>query len=612
VKRVEITIVCGLAALVFVVPGFSAVARPSIKNLRGVGGWIPVTKNVELDGRTSSARLAADAAPVTNPGANLYPRKAQPSDTSFVYPLFPKDALYSYLKLDIQNLVGPVYNDEARSDWVTDTLDNTAAASVIGSVAYGIIVTPNLSDNNPNNDMQTGVYDPTSSTPRKRGHWPGLRIVDGVGNFDQSVFGAGGKENNISTWKIKPGSVGSAKDDITQAYVAETTYRTTDLDSYPTGLKSALMFGIERRANNGTTAYDLEINKLGPTNDFIPNRSVGDILVGVELSSQTSTPPISVISLWDGLKYVPFNITTLPEEKRPVVTTNLIPTPSEPWGFVNAKGVWQVGQIPASCFAEILIPISEQFSLLNAASVGDTTQPLFLQIRSRSSLTDNSDLKDLTTYFPIEFTGPAPELSLRSTCNQGLTYFPDWGSAIGNGLIYRWQFGCDAGSSLTSQDAEFGFDPDAPGDSTRFAAEFTDTASRSAQAVLPTGVDFVDLDVYLTISPGTPTEIMLFDLIRVYRALSATATLTVASGGPHTFNYAASQVGGKAPYTFSWTFYDSDGVVVGTSSTANGTLDVQKSGTYFGVLVVTDTGDLDKDVCTVTLNSNSISFGGRP
>ena len=613
-KRFEVTFCLAFTAIFAIASGPTPHTVKAAIRKHHLGGWVPVTHTVEVDGSTTGSAAISLAAGGADPGANLYPRKAQPTDPTFTYPLFPKDALYQYLKLNVENLVGPVVNDEARSDWVTDTLDNTTPGSVIGSIAYGINVTPNLSDNDPTNDMQTGVYDPTSSTPRKRGHWAGLRIVDGVGNFDQNVFGAGGKENDVSTWKVGPGSVGSAKDDITQAYVAESSYRTTDLVNYPSGIKSALMFAVERRANNGTTAYDIEINqKPANNNNLIPNRSVGDILVGVQLAAYGTTPapPVFAISIWDGLKYVPFAISTLPAALRPVVTTNLVQTPSEPWGFVNAKGVWQVGQIPPTCLAEVYIPISPQLTLLNTASA-NTTDPLFMQIRTRSSLTDTSDLKDLTTYFPLEFTGPTPVLNLRSTCNQGLTYFPDWGNGSGNGLTYDWEIGCDPGCTLTSQDPEFGFDPDAPGDATRFAATFTNTSPHMLQAILPPGVNFTDLDVYLTISPGTSTEEMLFDVIRVYRALAIAPTLTASASGPHTFNFAANRVGGLAPYTFAWTFYDSLGNVIGGSTLENGSFDVQKSGTYSASLTVVDTGTLDKDVCTVTAASNNITFGGKP
>jgi len=44
-----------------------------------------------------------------------------------------------------------------------------------------------------------------------------VRIVDGIASSDQDIFLTGGKENDLSTWNVVPGSVGSSKYDITQA-----------------------------------------------------------------------------------------------------------------------------------------------------------------------------------------------------------------------------------------------------------------------------------------------------------------------------------------------------------------------------------------------------------
>src|SRR5688572_4887885 len=116
-------------------------------------------------------------------------------------------------------------------DWVKDSLPNTDPASLIDSVATGII--PNV----------TGAAGGS-------GHWHGVRIVDGIAGNDQDIFLTGGKENDLSTWNIGPGSVGSSKYDITQAYLANND--------------ETLFFGMERRGNNGTTAFDFEFNRLAP------------------------------------------------------------------------------------------------------------------------------------------------------------------------------------------------------------------------------------------------------------------------------------------------------------------------------------------------------------
>ena len=63
-----------------------------------------MTRVVEADGGAGTGAASLLQALTSNNGANLYPRKAQPSDPTFVYPLFPKDALYTFLKLDTENL----------------------------------------------------------------------------------------------------------------------------------------------------------------------------------------------------------------------------------------------------------------------------------------------------------------------------------------------------------------------------------------------------------------------------------------------------------------------------------------------------------------------------
>lgn len=591
--------VASVAAFLFVLSLAAIVAASTVLRARFIhlGGWIPITRTVEFDKSGGSGRVQ----PGADKGANLYPRKAQPSDKNAVYPLFPKDALYSFLGLDVQNLVGPVVNDEARADWVLDTLPNTDAPRYIGGIAYGILTNPNAADTDPDNDLQTGTTDPTTGTTR--GHWPGLRVVDGIGNADMNVFKAGGKENDTSSWQVAAGSVGSAKFDITQAYVAESTYVTPDLANYPSGIKSVLMFGAERRDNSGTSAFDLEINRNPASNQNIPNRTVGDVLVSVELPSGVGNGKFFLFT-WDGTRYQPFNIAALPIAKQPQVSLNRVPTPSAPWGFVDSKGVWTIGQIPASCFAEVIIPISPELPLLSGAS-NDTTQPLYMQIRSRASVGDTSDLKDLTTYFLFAFGGPTPSLAMRSTCAQGLSYFPQWSDTGPADTVYKWQFGTTTGT-LLSNDAGFGQDADAPDDPSRYAALFGDANLRTLTATLPPNKPYTDLDVYLTINPGKTSESMLFDTIRVYRQLAATPTLSKATN--KSFTYSPGVVGGKAPYTYSWQFYNSDNVLVGASTTASGVFEVPKADTYHAVLTVNDTGDLDKDVCSVTSNSNNLSL----
>ena len=101
---------------------------------------------------------------------------------------------------------------------------------------------------------------------------------------DQDIFLTGGKENQLDTWNPGPGSVGSSKYDITQAYIANNS---TDA-----------FFGMERRGNNGTTAFDWEFNKRAPNDpnfpDYIPTRTEGDVLITFEMQgsggSGSATP----------------------------------------------------------------------------------------------------------------------------------------------------------------------------------------------------------------------------------------------------------------------------------------------------------------------------------
>src|SRR6266404_9003337 len=154
------------------------------------------------------------------------------------------------------------------ADWVKDSLPNLDAPSLIDSIAVGII--PNV----------TGA-------PGGKGHWNGVRIVDGIDGNEQDIFLTGGKENDTSTWNIGPGSVGSAKYDITQAYLANN--------------QESLFFGMERRGNNGTTAFDFEFNQLAPKSTYVPTRTVGDVLFTFELmGSGNSGSAVNHFSVWNG------------------------------------------------------------------------------------------------------------------------------------------------------------------------------------------------------------------------------------------------------------------------------------------------------------------------
>jgi len=62
---------------------------------------------------------------------------------------------------------------------------------------------------------------------------------------------------------------------------------------------------MERRGNNGTTAFDFEFNQQAPTSSYLPTRTVGDVLFTFEMQgsggSGSATPHYYV---WNGSAYI--------------------------------------------------------------------------------------------------------------------------------------------------------------------------------------------------------------------------------------------------------------------------------------------------------------------
>src|SRR5215831_8814986 len=230
-------------------------------------------------------------------------------------------------------------------DWVKDSLPNTDTPSWTNNIATGII--PGV----------TGVSGGT-------GHWNGVRIVDAVGGGEQDIFLNGGKENDTSTWTIGPGSVGSAKYDITQAYLANN--------------QTTLFFGMERRGNNGTTAFDFEFNRLGTDGNYIPVRSVGDILFTFEMQgsggSGSATPHVF---RWNGSMYCEYGVDACAGGPVPpglISSINNSAQPAAPWGTVDSHGNWILGSIDRFEFAEAAAPLS----ILGLSGCGGSA---FVQVR---------------------------------------------------------------------------------------------------------------------------------------------------------------------------------------------------------------------------------------
>lgn len=287
-------------------------------------------------------------------------------------------------------------------DWVKDCAANTDSASLVDSVATGL--TP-------------GVTSKAGGT----GHWNGVRLVDGIAGAEENIFLTGGKEDDVSTWNVGPGTVGSSKYDATQAYLANN--------------QSDLFFGMERRGNNGTTAFDFEFNQVAPpggTGTYIPTRTVNDVLLTFELNGSGGSGSASAHYFrWSGSSYV--------EQALPAGTVASIndstTTPSAPWGHVGTKGIWEGGNLARFEFGEAKVPLSV------LPGVNACGGKAYVQLRTRSSATDTSDLKDATKIF--EYAFPSVSASAAKTGADGASATQTvtvTGSATGaTGLSYQWQ-----------------------------------------------------------------------------------------------------------------------------------------------------------------------------
>lgn len=520
----------------------------------------------------------------TKIGTNLYPRDLTATDPVLSVPLFANDALATFLGFNNAALANtPQLNNDNVPfiDWVKDTLVNNDPASVNGGIATGIM---------------NGVSG-TLFNNQKRGHWNGARIVDGIAGAELDQFVKGGKEDDTSTWTIDGGSIGSSKYDITQAFIANTTYPTNDTVNFPKGHKDVLYFGMERRGNNGTTAFDFEFNQLPPLTAYVPHRSEGDVLFTFEMNgSATSGSAVPHVYIYHNGNYLSNEIlaNSLPAARRPVSTINQKTTPSAPWGFVNDKGNWEIGQIPVFSVAEAAVPFGVDF-LQGVTACGGTA---YVQVRTRSSVTNTSDLKDTTKIFEYTFGGPTADLQLQSNCGQTFDYagVGSHDSQGGSNLTYKWQFSVPSGVTLSGA-PELGADPAFPGDATKYAATFSSDTVRTISVSLPVGAAYADIDAKLTVVEGaTCSDVTGVHTVRVWRALDAAPTLTPACNAL-SIDYGSTVTGGKSPYSYSWTLYKkgTPDTVEATSSTSSGTFTPSAKGDYYAVLAVNDTADTSSD-----------------
>lgn len=309
---------------------------------------------------------------------------------------------------DLFSDTGISLNTGAILDWVADSTSNSGI-NCLTTDGIATCVEPNI----------TGAVNGT-------GHWNGLRLIDLIGSNDKNIFLSGGKENDTSTWNIGPGSVGSSKYDISQAYVAN------DQDN--------IYFGMERSGNNGTTAFDFEFNQLAPQslpacpqNPLIPCRSIGDVLFTFEMQgSGNSGSAIPHIYTWNGSIYVEGAATGILSSINTIDNTK-----SAPWGHVDSHGTWVLSDLERFTFAEAVAPIT---LLPGVDSCGGKA---FVQVRTRSSSVATSDLKDTTKIFQFIFKGINGAATLTSSCDGSLAFtasgFNSDGSPLANPVCH-WTF----------------------------------------------------------------------------------------------------------------------------------------------------------------------------
>jgi hypothetical protein len=453
-----------------------------------------------------------------------------------------------------------VLNAPADVDWVKDSADNQGTGCLNGSIA---------TCNEANITAAAGGV----------GHWNGARIVDGIPGTEQDIFLTGGKENDVSTWNVGPGSVGSSKYDITQAYLANN--------------HSAVFFGMERRGNNGTTAFDFEFNQAAPASIYTPTRTIGDRLFTFEMQgSGGSGSAVPHYFTWNGTAYV--EQTPLPAGL--ISSINNTATPAGPWGFVDSHGNWTPGSLDRFEFAEAVAPLS----LFNLTGCGGA---LFVQVRTRSSATAGSDLKDATKIFQYQFGGPVAAAALSAGCSQ-FTYdgAGSTDSQGGSNITYSWVFTAPVGVTLSGGGVTGG--SGGIYHSTLASGTVTVSGISGAGPALIAAQNTVTENGTTCSTSSAPAS------VNVYPAVAGTASIT-PSCGP-SFDYTAAGSGGNGSYTYQWSFQKNsldDGTgtwsEVGTSTTASGTFSTATTGEgkYRAIVTITDGQGLG---CFVSLTPGPI------
>ncbi len=393
-------------------------SRPARRGLRTVAATATLTL------------IAAGCAAGVDPERRQRPEGEETATTSqAVTGNIAPDSIQIDTTSDLFDDVGVPLNAGATLDWVADELDN-AGTDCLGDDSVAACI-------------EEGITGAAGGV----GHWSGIRLVDRIASDDRDIFLQGGKENDLSTWTIGPGTVGSSKYDLTQAYLANN--------------QDSLHFGMERRGNNGTTAFDFEFNQQAPEsagciqNPLIPCRTTGDVLFTfVMQGAGNSGSAVPHVYQWSGTTFG--ELTQLPDGVRSSINTVIAAHP--PWGRVDQHGDWVLEDFPKFELAEAIAPIS---LLPGVDECGGTA---YVQVRTRASSTANSDLKDTSKVFEFQFNSATAEASLTGSCDGTFAFAAVGKDADGENLVNptcAWTFQGPDGTSTSADCA--GTLPSSPG-----------------------------------------------------------------------------------------------------------------------------------------------------
>jgi hypothetical protein len=279
------------------------------------------------------------------------------------------------------------------------------------------------------------IFDSTSGTTSVP---LAYHIVDLYTSSDKIFDGSNRATDAITAWKWKTASA-SNKANINNAlcYVAK------DDAGETWG-----MFSADRQSASGATSIDFEFlqakldwtNPLGSSGSFTGTRTIGDLIVTVQFTGNSSTPAAILFYRWSGTDYVLFT----PASTEGFALTNnnfIIRVPYTAYG---------VKTYSSNQFIEGAINISKLItrSSNNDPCIGYDFRTLLVKSKSTSDISGN--LEDFAE--PIQFN---PELSINSaTISYASPFCQDLGGTA------NWQPVSFGQNSITT--GAFSVDPSSP------------------------------------------------------------------------------------------------------------------------------------------------------